>query len=1058
MSDPITAAAAEAAKAGLMWLGTKVYEGSESACSELEQQPILQKAFCLGIRAIAGADEREYKRELQTTVDRIEEILKDVDAKIGAVNDNVNTLLEEMELTKLKIDELVVGEAAYNAIGVIRVCFDDLMRSIKSLPELKKGDDRATRFYAQVLHEDRIADKISTICVALTQQIGGKPCLLRNILDQINAGNKDLLSGYTLYETYVDSILFDLLKGNLMVESAMKYFDTLKDQNINFPPSLPFADTAEWKNKWGDLITELLDHFNTHLEWYVLTRCADQAQGILPFFFPREARTIFWHADVFCSRYLEQYGLRGRVFSMGGQFSGKLTLNDGTAATGRKFEVQLGRKLDYWSATHHETPNVYDKIDFADTWIVHRFHVPAAAPGTKELQISLPYSPPPVQIETLSMPANPAFGSKPAFGSFVEIARAGGGFAFFSGGWVLGDRDEDSSNLDREGNRDIAKAAVHRGLQDFVIRDGAHVAATVRRPEVALSKGGWLHPVADFEGGVGDLAGREPTHLTSSYRSWLQTAKTVTFPAFPDELVHMVVSLAPALPSLGNFPDSGTLNTWLSGAAARPTKPKTGVTEEELSTKQVIAGLNYDPTLSFPAQGCAIETGINLIPIAKDWIWSRSDWPEPCRISLGAASCGSHVVGVFREGEASARATTFVLPGIPANGLQFRFQAYYYLSIETSGLDVTPFATYARGALDNVHFELRPGRLSTWNSPGLDSRIHNPGCRFLAFDYDGIGQSDHVVAYVPGQSFIDAYGSDGGSRIARRLFLWSESGADYVSKAEDRVLAFDYEGSSQSDNLLFHRPSTGRIVVLKNNAGIFSPVHESSIPQPDAADRAIALDYDSTGRLDHLVIYRPGAGRFLMMKRNGTSLATVCNESSSGILAPNRWCDLKHPADRIIAFGGGATGRLDHLVIYRPGAGQIAIFQKYKDGEAFKVVFESSAGINRFDLRSAADRCFAFDYDRSGKLDHLVFYRPGTGTIYIIKKDSDGKFSDVYATGDPGVGIGGYDLRSPADRAFAFDYGRSGQLDHIMFYRPGTNIFSVVGKYDGRTYSQLRPV
>jgi len=40
--------------------------------------------------------------------------------------------------------------------------------------------------------------------------------------------------------------------------------------------------------------------------------------------------------------------------------------------------------------------------------------------------------------------------------------------------------------------------------------------------------------------------------------------------------------------------------------------------------------------------------------------------------------------------------------------------------------------------------------------------------------------------------------------------------------------------------------------------------------------------------------------------------------------------------------------------------------------------------------------------------------------------------------GRPGSGIGGYDLASPADRVFAFDYTSSGKLDHLVLYRPGT--------------------
>ena len=55
-------------------------------------------------------------------------------------------------------------------------------------------------------------------------------------------------------------------------------------------------------------------------------------------------------------------------------------------------------------------------------------------------------------------------------------------------------------------------------------------------------------------------------------------------------------------------------------------------------------------------------------------------------------------------------------------------------------------------------------------------------------------------------------------------------------------------------------------------------------------------------------------------------------------------------------------------------------------------------------------------------LHNIALYRPGTGTMWILRKDSTGIFSPVYSQGDPGNGIGGYDLASPNDRAFAFDY------------------------------------
>jgi hypothetical protein len=42
-------------------------------------------------------------------------------------------------------------------------------------------------------------------------------------------------------------------------------------------------------------------------------------------------------------------------------------------------------------------------------------------------------------------------------------------------------------------------------------------------------------------------------------------------------------------------------------------------------------------------------------------------------------------------------------------------------------------------------------------------------------------------------------------------------------------------------------------------------------------------------------------------------------------------------------------------------------------------------GIGGYDLKDDRDRAFAFDYDGRGKLDHPVLYRPGTGTIWILK-------------------------------------------------------------------------
>src|SRR5439155_1617316 len=105
----------------------------------------------------------------------------------------------------------------------------------------------------------------------------------------------------------------------------------------------------------------------------------------------------------------------------------------------------------------------------------------------------------------------------------------------------------------------------------------------------------------------------------------------------------------------------------------------------------------------------------------------------------------------------------------------------------------------------------------------------------------------------------------------------------------------------------------------------------------------------------------------------------------------------------------------------------------------FAPVFETSAsgaGIGGYDLSDPRDLAFAFDFDGTGKLDHLVLYRPGA-EIGSVVKTSAGTFAPVFETSASGAGIGGYDLSDPRDLAFAFDFDGTGKLDHLVLYRPG---------------------
>jgi hypothetical protein len=274
-------------------------------------------------------------------------------------------------------------------------------------------------------------------------------------------------------------------------------------------------------------------------------------------------------------------------------------------------------------------------------------------------------------------------------------------------------------------------------------------------------------------------------------------------------------------------------------------------------------------------------------------------------------------------------------------------------------------------------------------------------------------------------------------------------GFDLRSQA-DLSFAFDYSSSGRLDHIVLYRPGSGACFILSNQSGSFVPVYAQGDPGngiggydlKNEADRAFAFDYDSSGKLDHLVFYRPGRGAIFILENSFGVFTSVYAQGDPGIGIGG--FDLKSPADRIFAFDYDSSGKQDHLCIYRPGTGTFWIL-KQSQGNFTRVYAEGDPGrgIGDYDLKSAADHAFAFDWNSSGKLDHIALYRPGTGTFWCLN-NANGAFHSVMAVGDPGSGIGGFDLRNRADVALAFDWDHSGKKDHVAIYRPGTGTFWVL--------------
>lgn len=310
--------------------------------------------------------------------------------------------------------------------------------------------------------------------------------------------------------------------------------------------------------------------------------------------------------------------------------------------------------------------------------------------------------------------------------------------------------------------------------------------------------------------------------------------------------------------------------------------------------------------------------------------------------------------------------------------------------------------------------------------------------RCFALDYNSTGKLDHLVPFRPGIGMISVLQNTAG--IFTHVYQSISGIATYdILDPCDRALAFDYTSNGHLDHIVFYRPGHRIIYVIRRSqTDTFTTVLKShdGIGGYDLAssdDRIFAFDYDHSGKQDHLVIYRPGAGIFCILRNDGHDTGTFtpvyCTHQGVG---HHRLASRHH--DRAFAFDWDGTGMMDYVALYRPGDAVFSVV-KIDNGTLTSVWTSPGQGLGHYNLADHRDTAFAYDWAHTGRRDHVALYRPGTGTFWVVARDGDDGWKPVFHEGDPGRGVGGFDLMSYDDNVFAFDYGGGGKMDHLVAYR-----------------------
>lgn len=421
-------------------------------------------SFVCGVFAkLSKQNEVEFKERVLHNLARIRGQLDNISNGIAAIRDGQEQIFRQNQTVLLRLDEIGPETTIGKELSHIRTVYTEQYVPLFN-GERAFTADRLRAFATRIVFTDRLHDRLGIINDQLTtSQRAGQEPLLRayaaRAWQQVQAKQgASIEPAYVYLESIVDGLLAEQRKGYLMyvwatevlqsdcevaevaVETAATPDERAKAEAEVGPRCKAFREfphTAdEYRVTFGRHVRSQLSELNAGLEYQVLAASDTHARNAN--FLHPDGERLFARADLFTAANLGEFGIRGRIISMGDAFDGKATIaGKSVAPDGEAHKVPAsGGRVDWWTSTAKTL--TYDELHFADRWKVFPYHLPSIGAGMYAVDTQLPHRPA-IAVKNVTVG-----GKTVPFGSFTAIERAGGGYALLSGGFQTKTAKSDS--------------------------------------------------------------------------------------------------------------------------------------------------------------------------------------------------------------------------------------------------------------------------------------------------------------------------------------------------------------------------------------------------------------------------------------------------------------------------------------------------------------------------------------------------------------------------------------------------------------------------------------